>query len=259
MPASQPRQRQPDLSADFRLPRGDGVKCSLHSASQALDETAQLFASTRMPQFAQRLGFDLPDALAGHFEVLSDFLERMIGGLADAESFAQHFFFPRRQRLQCAVDLALQVVADGRFQRRDRLLVLDEVAQMAVFFLADRSFERNRFARDLQNLSHFVERQIHALGDFLRRRFAAELLHQMAGSPDQLIDRFDHVHGNADRPGLVRNRARDRLTDPPRRIGTEFVPALVLEFVHRLHESDIAFLNQIQELQARGSCTSWRC
>ena len=56
--------------------------------------------------------------------------------------------------------------------------------------------------------------------------------------------------GNADGARLVGDRAGDRLPDPPRRIGRELVAAAVLELVHRLHQADIAFLDQIEELQA---------
>ncbi len=68
--------------------------------------------------------------------------------------------------------------------------------------------------------------------------------------PDQLIDRLDHVNRNADRARLVGNGPRNRLAHPPRRIRRKFISAAVIEFVHRLHQADVAFLNQIQELQA---------
>ncbi len=92
----------------------------------------------------------------------------MVGRLADPEPFPQHLLFARRQGLQRAVDLPLQIVPDRGFQRRHGFLVFDKVAQMAVLFLADRRFQRNRLARDLENLPDLVERQIHPLGDFLR-------------------------------------------------------------------------------------------
>ena len=41
-----------------------------------------------MTKFAQRLGFDLANALARDFEVLSDFFQRVIGLLADAKAHA---------------------------------------------------------------------------------------------------------------------------------------------------------------------------
>jgi hypothetical protein len=58
------------------------------------------------------------------------------------------------------------------------------------------------------------------------------------------------VHRNADGARLVGDRAGDRLPDPPGRIGRELVAAAVFEFVDRLHQADIAFLDQIEELQA---------
>src|SRR6185437_5540390 len=46
-----------------------------------------------------------------------------------------------------------------------------------------------------------------------------------------------------------RNGARDRLPDPPRGVGRELVTAAVLELVHRLHQADVALLNQVEELE----------
>ena len=40
------------------------------------------------------------------------------------------------------------------------------------------------------------------------------------------------------------------LADPPRRVGRELVAAAVFELVHRLHQADVAFLDQVEELQA---------
>ncbi len=58
------------------------------------------------------------------------------------------------------------------------------------------------------------------------------------------------MHRDTDGPRLVGDRAGDRLTDPPGRIGREFIAAAVLELVDRLHQADVAFLNKIKELQA---------
>src|SRR6476659_2218017 len=65
-----------------------------------------------------------------------------------------------------------------------------------------------------------------------------------------LVDRLDHVHGDADGSCLIRNAAGDRLADPPSTIGGELVAAPVLELIDRLHQADIAFLDQVEELQA---------
>jgi hypothetical protein len=66
----------------------------------------------------------------------------------------------------------------------------------------------------------------------------------------QLVDRLDHVHRDADGARLIGDRTRDRLPDPPGRVSGELVAAAVFELVDRLHQPDVAFLDQIKELQA---------
>src|SRR6476620_3977769 len=83
------------------------TESNLPTVLQALDETAELFAPARMAQLPESLGFNLSDAFAGDLEVLADLFQRVISRLTDAETFAQHLFFPRRQCLEGAVDLSL--------------------------------------------------------------------------------------------------------------------------------------------------------
>src|SRR3979411_2805712 len=66
----------------------------------AVDEALELLRPARVPQLAERLGLDLPDALAGHLEVLADLLEGVIALLADAEAHAQDLLLARRQGLE---------------------------------------------------------------------------------------------------------------------------------------------------------------
>jgi hypothetical protein len=87
-------------------------------------------------------------------------------------------------------------------------------------------------------------------GQFLRRRLAADLVQHLAAGAHELVDRLDHVHRDADGARLVGDRAGDRLPDPPRGIGRELVAAAVLELVDRLHQADVAFLDEVEELQA---------
>ncbi|SAE83023.1 Uncharacterised protein [Enterobacter cloacae] len=58
------------------------------------------------------------------------------------------------------------------------------------------------------------------------------------------------MHRNTDGARLVCDRAGDRLTDPPGSIGGELVTTTVFKLIYRFHQTDVAFLNQIQELQA---------
>ena len=57
------------------------------------------------------------------------------------------------------------------------------------------------------------------------------------------------MHRNTDGTRLIRNRSRDGLPDPPRGIGRELVTAAILELVDRLHQANVAFLNQIEKLK----------
>jgi hypothetical protein len=57
------------------------------------------------------------------------------------------------------------------------------------------------------------------------------------------------VHRDADGAGLIGDGTGDGLADPPRCIRGEFVAAAILEFVHRFHEADVPFLDQVKELQ----------
>src|SRR5690606_12557338 len=87
-------------------------------------------------------------------------------------------------------------------------------------------------------------------GQLFRGRLAADLMQHLTLGADDLVDRLDHVHRDADGAGLVGDRAGDRLTYPPGGVGRELVAAAVLELVDRLHQADVALLDQVQELQA---------
>ncbi|CGX68838.1 Uncharacterised protein [Salmonella enterica subsp. enterica serovar Typhi] len=57
------------------------------------------------------------------------------------------------------------------------------------------------------------------------------------------------MHRNTDGARLVGDRAGDRLTNPPGSVGGELVTTTVFELIYRFHQTDVAFLNQIEELQ----------
>src|SRR5262249_20247226 len=81
------------------------------------------------------------------------------------------------------------------------------------------------------------------------RRLAADLVQHLARGAHDLVDGLDHVHGDADSARLVSDRAGDGLPDPPGGVGREFVAAAILELIDGLHQADIAFLDEIEELQ----------
>ncbi len=57
------------------------------------------------------------------------------------------------------------------------------------------------------------------------------------------------MYRDTDSSCLVSNRPGDRLSDPPGRVGRELVAATVLKLIHRFHQADVAFLNQVKELK----------
>src|SRR5262249_45082441 len=110
--------------------------------------------------------------------------------------------------------------------------------------------QRQRLLGDLEHLRQLLERHAELLGKLLGRGLAADLIEQLPARTCDLGDCLRHMHGDADGARLVVDAARDRLADPPGGIGRELVAAPVLELIDRLHQADIAFLDQIAELQA---------
>ena len=58
------------------------------------------------------------------------------------------------------------------------------------------------------------------------------------------------MHRNADGTALIRNGTGDGLPDPPGGVGGKLEAALRLKLFRRLHQAEIAFLNQVQKRQA---------
>src|SRR5205823_13849499 len=91
---------------------------------------------------------------------------------------------------------------------------------------------------------------IEGLGDLLRGRRAAELLGQfrllLGEAPEEQLD----VDGEADGPRLIGESPRHRLPYPPDRVGGEACASAGLEFLHRLEESQVALLDEIEQGEA---------
>src|SRR5258706_1352446 len=230
--------------------RASRARVLVYLDSRPFQECLQLARAARVAQLAQGLGFDLPDALAGDREALADLLQGVLAAVAEPEAHLDDLLLAGGEGLQERLRLLLEVDVDHRLGGRDHVAVLDEVAQMRVLFLSDRGLQGDRLLRDLQDLADLADRDVHPLRDLLAAGLAAQLLHERPRGADQLVDGLDHVHRDADGAGLVGDGAGDGLADPPGGVGRELVAALVLELVHRLHEADVALLDQVQELQA---------
>ena len=168
----------------------------------------------------------------------------------DAEAQAQNLFLTRRQSLKHLNELLLEQHKGGRLCRFRRVVVRDEVAEVRILLLADRRLKRYRLLRDLQDVAHTVNRHVHLLGDLLRAGIVAQLLQQLAGNADNLVDGLNHVYRNTDRTRLIRNRTGDRLTDPPRCVGRELKALGAVELLNCLDQTEVALLDQIEKQHA---------
>src|SRR5262245_44659705 len=107
-------------------------------AFPGVEEPFELPAADRVLEFADGLGLDLPDPLAGDLEDAADLFEGV--GVPVAEAVAELDDFPLAvsQRLEDRLDLVLQHLIGGGRDRRIDVLVFDEVTEVTILALADR-------------------------------------------------------------------------------------------------------------------------
>src|SRR6185436_15770630 len=116
--------------------------------------------------------------------------------------------------------------------RRLRALVGDELAELRFLLVADRLLQRDGRLRGALD------------------RLAPELGDELALRPADLVELLDDVHGDADRAGLVGQRTRDRLADPPGGVGRELEALAVVELLRRANEAERPLLDEVEEGQA---------
>ena len=88
-----------------------------------------------MLQLAERFRLDLADALARHRELLADLFKRVVGVHANAETHAKDALLARGERGQNPRRRLPEVRLDRRVDGKDRVLVLDEIAEMRIFLV----------------------------------------------------------------------------------------------------------------------------
>src|SRR3954452_22840312 len=218
--------------------------------TQVLARVAETLRLGQRLELLQRVVLDLPDPLARDVERAPDLLERSRPSAGEPEAHLDDLALALRQGRQRAMDVLLAEVLRGDLERRLGRLVLDEVAELGLVLLADRLLERDRLLGHAQDVAHLAGGALELGGDLLRRRLAAERLHELALDVDDLVELLDHVDRDPDRPALVRDRPRHGLADPPGRVGGELVAAAVVELLHGADEAQRALLDEVQEGQA---------
>ena len=130
------------------------------------------------------------------------------------------------------------------------MLVGQEVPELAVSVVPNRRLQRHRCLRRPQDLLHLVHRTTYLRRELRGCRIALQLRTQDPLGAVDVVELLDHVHRQADRPRLVRQRSSYRLPNPPGCIGGELEPAAVVELLDRPHQPDRPLLDQVQQRQA---------
>ena len=146
-------------------------------------------------------------------------------------------------------------IEDGRTRTLEEVgkefnVTRERIRQIEAKALADGRLQTDGLLGDFQNLPDLVHGHVHFLGNLLGGGVVAQLLEELAGNPDDLVDGFHHVDRNADSPGLVGDGPGDGLANPPGGVGGEFIALGIVELLHRLDQAQVALLDEIQEQHA---------
>src|SRR6185369_1087037 len=173
------------------------------------DVVPELPAPRRVAQLAQRVCLDLADPLTGQPELMADLLERSRSSVVEPEPEADD---PLLAAFEAVEDLghllAKHRVRDG-LERRDRVRILDQAAELGIALVADRCLERDGIAPVAPDLLDLLgrDRGLRVLrqdvSDLRVRRLTPELDRELARGPRDAVHRLDHVDRDADRPRLV--------------------------------------------------------
>src|SRR4051812_37471167 len=231
-------------------PRVNGARPGLLWSAPALRHVAELLGLRERLELLQRLVLDLADALARHVERAADLVEG--AGMLAAEPVAQleHPALAVGEVLQGLAERLLREDLGGALVRRLGPLVGDELAELGLLFVADGLLQRDRGLRGALDRVDLLGVDARDLGDLVRRGLAPELGDELAlGSPD-LVELLHHVDRDADRARLVGQGPRDRLPDPPCRVGRELEALAVVELLRRANETERALLDEVEERQS---------
>jgi len=219
-------------------------------ARRRAQEAFELLAANRVLQLAERLGLDLPHALASDLEDPPDLFERVSVAIAKAISQADNLPLAEGQRFEQPLDLLPQHAVRGRDDRAFRAGIFDEFAEAAILALAHRPIETDRVPADVEHAADFFDWHVGSAGRLFGRRLAPHFLQQSLRNVSQPREHVDHVDGNPDRAGLIGDRAGNRLANPPGGIGGELIAAAIFVFINRPHQARVPLLNQIEEAQS---------
>ncbi len=140
--------------------------------------------------------------------------------------------------------------------RRIEFVVGDDIFDGEILIVVQRRFQASDSARGfrgVQNAFHLPGGKMQLLRHFLKRGVASQLAMELVPlyAGDQRRKRFPRMRRNADRFGLFVNSAANGLFDPVGAVGgVNEIPWSGSKFVDGVHEAEIAFLNNVEKVEA---------
>src|SRR3954470_10216058 len=181
------------------------------AGSFKLGDVAQFLRFSQRLQLLQRLVLDLADALARDVERAAHLVERAWVLAAEAVAQLEHAALAIREVLQRLAQRLLREDLRGALVGRLGPLVGDELAELGLLLVADRLLERDRRLGGALDRLDLVGLDARVVGDLLGGGLAAQLRDELALGAADLVQLLDDVDRDADRAGLVGERAGDRL------------------------------------------------
>src|SRR5438067_1305007 len=212
-------------------------------------DVAELLGLGEALQLLQGLVLDLADPLAGDIERAADLVERARVLASEPVAELEHAPFPVGEVLERLPQRLLGEDLGGALIWRLGALVRDELPELGLLLVANRLLERDRSLRGALDRVDLLGVYARDLRDLIGGGLAPELGDELALGAADLVELLDDVHGDADRAGLVGERASDRLADPPGRVRRELEALAVVELLRRADQAERSLLDEVQERQ----------
>src|SRR5437016_7990695 len=196
------------------------------------------------PQLHQGLFLDLANPFTGDPQGAANLLQSHRFTLPDAEPEADHGFLTGTERAQRPRHFPRHLLTPDLAVGLRGFPARNEVPEEG-FPVPDRMLQGGNILEDLDRLFDLVAGGLDRAGHFLEEWLPAEALCQPTSRLGDPLIGFGHVHGHPDGAGLIRQRAGNPLTDPPRGISAELEPAPVVESLRRFHQAALALLDKI--------------
>src|SRR5262249_31630934 len=206
----------------------------------------QALRASKLAQPTERLNLELADPLAAEGKPRRDLRQRVLAAVLEPIPCAHDAGRP-------VVEVAEQARDAGPLHRRDhdvlgrrRVVVGHQVTEARVTVVADRGVQRNGVLRPTLELDNAVRRNTERVRDLCDLGIGAELTGELTNHVAHAVHVLDEVNRKSYRALLLRDRAADRLADPPRRVRRELEATLVVELLDGADQTRVALLDQVE-------------